>query len=366
MSDDTFTRRALLTAVAVGAGAIALSPGEASAWPHTRRPIEQTAIGSTDTKVCAGYAGAGVADLGALSQTTGIDYHWAMVFNNASPDWAAWSVPWSVKPGNTSNLSWGKWKTAVSGRRLIITQDMIPNSESITGGNTAYDWRQKGASGAFDAYAATFAQTLIANGCGDSIIRLGHEMNLPSWWDIAYVGDSRAQQTWWAIYFRNIVTAMRSIPGAAFEFDFCINAAVAGIPLDNFYPGDSYVDIIGIDQYDVTSHVDNNIGQTRLNDIRNQPTTGLGTVLVYAAAHHKPLGFGEWGLWSSTGADAGHGGGDDPAYVNWMANIFTNHPTRYECWFEHGATTGGGLPIATNAKSLARYRYDLRGAPITG
>ena len=105
MSDDTFTCCCPADGCSRRVGAIALSPGEASAWPHTRRPIEQTAIGSTDTKVCAGYAGAGVADLGALSQTTGIDYHWAMVFNNASPDWAAWSVPWSVKPGNTSNLS---------------------------------------------------------------------------------------------------------------------------------------------------------------------------------------------------------------------------------------------------------------------
>ena len=219
----------------------------------------------------------------------------------------------------------------------------------------------------FDGHVVTFAQTLIANGCGDSIIRLGHEMNLPSWWDIAYVGDSRAQQTWWAIYFRDIVTAMRSIPGAAFEFDFCINAAVAGIPQTTSTP---------------VTHTSTSSASTNTTLLRTLTTTsardaaerhskptnnGLGNGAVYAVAHHKPLGFGEWGLWSSTGADAGHGGGDDPAYVNWMANIFTNHPTRYECWlFEHGATTGGGPPIATNAKSLARYRYDLRGAPITG
>ncbi len=315
--------------------------------------------------MCAGYAGAAISNLTALSQATGIDYHWAMVYNNASPDWAAWSVPWSMRHSNP-DLNWANWKAAVPGRRLIITQDMIPNSESVRGGNTGYDWRQKGASGAFDAYAVAFALSLVAHGCGDSIIRLGHEMNFADWWDIAYVGDTAQQQAWWATYFQRIVTAMRSVSGAAFEFDFCINAAVSAIPLDAFYPGDASVDIIGIDQYDVTSHVDSNSGQTRLDDIWNQATTGLGTLVAYAAAHHKPLGFGEWGLWNNTGADAGHGGGDNPAYVDWMAVIFASHPTRYECWFQHeAAPPGGGLPIQNNPNSLARYRANFRSAALT-
>ena len=43
---------------------------------------------------------------------------------------------------------------------------------------------------------------------------------------------------------------MRSVPGAHFFFDWNVNAGYRNIPLASYYPGDSVVDVIGIDIYD--------------------------------------------------------------------------------------------------------------------
>ena len=43
---------------------------------------------------------------------------------------------------------------------------------------------------------------------------------------------------------------MRSVPGTRFLFVWNPNACTTDLPLDDWYPGNSYVDIIGMDVYD--------------------------------------------------------------------------------------------------------------------
>ena len=53
----------------------------------------------------------------------------------------------------------------------------------------------------------------------------------------------------YATYWRHIVTAMRSVPGANFRFDWNPNIGVGdgGLALEKAWPGDAYVDYLGLD-----------------------------------------------------------------------------------------------------------------------
>ncbi len=105
----------------------------------------------------------------------------------------------------------------------------------------------QGAQGAYDQYYKTLAQNLVDYGQGDSIIRLGWEFNLgPSRWH----PDSKAN---FIAYWQHIVKAMRSVPGTDnLQFDW--NPNIGGETYDsrNYYPGNAYVDYIGVDIYDIS------------------------------------------------------------------------------------------------------------------
>ena len=53
-------------------------------------------------------------------------------------------------------------------------------------------------------------------------------------------------------YWRQIVTTMRSVAGANFQFEWNPTRGDQGVGnLANYYPGDTYVDIVGLDVYDL-------------------------------------------------------------------------------------------------------------------
>ena len=64
------------------------------------------------------------------------------------------------------------------------------------------------------------------------------------------LGNDPAQYGDWSAYWARIVKVMRSVSGAHFLFDWNVNAGYRNIPLASYYPGDSVVDVIGIDIYD--------------------------------------------------------------------------------------------------------------------
>ena len=118
---------------------------------------------------------------------------------------------------------------------------------------------------------------------------------------------------------------MRSVPGAHFLFDWCVNANYRDIPLADFYPGNAYVDIIGIDFYDQTGVSIPAVGQPgRFQALANEPL-GLYAVEAFAAAHNKPLSIPEWGTVTTQG--------DDGAYVTAIGNFVASNDVAYQAWF---------------------------------
>jgi beta-mannanase len=207
---------------------------------------------------------------------------------------------------------------------------MIPtNAQGVPQGTLV-----AGATGSYNGYFVSLAQALVAAGEGNSYLRLGWEFD-GNWYP--WQASTPTAEASYAQYFQQIVTAMRSVAGEAFQFvwnpdgtaftssDYSVAAA---------YPGNAYVNLIGIDLYDMSwgnpltpSNVWNRVTLPALTAADN-----------FAKAHGKPVAVCEWGVQTRDG----HGLGDDPLYVNNMAGWMDipDHDVAYESYFDGITQTG--------------------------
>jgi hypothetical protein len=302
----------------------------------------QALIGGNSKTDCV-YAANSIQVLQAFDQMVNRNFECVLVYNDASPDWVGWEDPWFLTEQDP-NYNWVKWATAPrTHRQLIITNSLFPSQLINT------DWLHAGASGAYDGHARALARNLVAAGLGNAVIRLGAEANdSSSQWSIGSTDESFQL---WRQFWRRTVLAMRSVPGAHFLFDWCINAYWRPIPLSKWYPGNDVVDIVGIDAYDAGVPA----GENRWSRIYNQ-TDGIRDVLRFAAAHGKPLSIPEWGLWTSGPGTLG--GGGDPAYIDGIGGVVRNNRVAYQAYFyNHDAAT----LLANSPWSLESYRRHFGG-----
>ncbi|WP_067473366.1 glycosyl hydrolase [Actinomadura hibisca] len=167
---------------------------------------------------------------------------------------------------------------------------------------------QRGAAGAYDAHYRRLAGRLVRAGLGDAILVLGWEMN-----SINYNGRCGPAPRHWKRYWRRIVRVMRRERGERFRFDFTPSRGRDAVPWNRCYPGDRYVDIIGLDSYDQPPG-------KKFADYANQ-RYGLGAQARFARAHGKPISFPEWGLFRR---------GDNPDYVRRMYRWMRTHNVAYQ------------------------------------
>jgi hypothetical protein len=134
------------------------------------------------------------------------------------------------------------------------------------------------------------------------------------------------------------VTSMRGVSGANFKFIWnpidSSNVSCAGTRLEQFYPGDSYVDMVALDVYDgigqSTSDADrwsdmsNGVNAGDWTAVTPDPVNGksfegygLDWLAAFGKKHNKEVGLPEWGL-DASGIDGG--GGDDAYFVTRMAD----------------------------------------------
>jgi hypothetical protein len=255
---------------------------------------------------------------------------------------------WAGMDGSGGSLSWqfaNGWKG--SGYTLSLGVPIIPeNSKGSPVGTLA-----SGATGAYNSYFVTLAKTLISDGEPNAYLRLGWEFD-GSWY--SWAATSASAEANFAAYFKQIVETMRGVPGAQFSFVWNPDAEAftkKGYAVSLAYPGNSYVNFIGIDAYDQTwvspQTVENAWSKTVLPD--------LNAAHAFAAEQGKPLALTEWAVLFRSD---GHGLGDDPYYVeniiNWMKEPGNN--VAYESYFNgcNGGITGGKFP-----NSLAVFRAYL-------
>ncbi|WP_409331687.1 glycoside hydrolase family 26 protein [Trujillonella humicola] len=229
-----------------------------------------------------------------------------------------------------------EWQQA--GRRLVMGLAMLP--EEVDGVSI-----EAGARGEYDEYFRTLGERMVAYGLEDSVLRVGWEFNLESWpW---YTTDAET----WIRYFQRIVDAMRSVPGQAFQFDWNVNNGNSrGMDPVDFYPGDDYVDYVGVDAYDVAGSVypvpsgctgdcAQDYHQRAWDDVVYGGDRGLRFWSEFAASRGKLLSLPEWGVWERFD---GTGGGDNPFYIEQMARFIADpaNAVGYQAYFEDDNSQG--------------------------
>jgi hypothetical protein len=262
----------------------------------------------------------------------GVPVSCVSAYVNGAASWSQWENPWVSEP----QKGYTAWVAAdPKGRQLILQVDLIP--QNLANQYDPTGWEQACASGQFDSHAERLGKNLVRAGLEYSVIRLGAEMNGP--WETDFVGTTTYEQNLWAKCFANEVTAMRQVAGAHFLFVWNPNACTENIPYSNFYPGNAYVDIVGLDLYDQTC-TGAGTASPPWNQLVHEPA-GLVSFEAFAKAHDKPMSFPEWGLVQGPN-------GDDPAYINGIGSTFTKGDFAFESYFDAGDSgtlqLGAGTP----------------------
>ncbi|MEO6714583.1 MAG: glycosyl hydrolase [Mycobacteriales bacterium] len=232
-------------------------------------------------------------------------------------DWSQLEIP---------NWWLNQWADSPYQTRMVVSLAMLPaNDPEAT--------IQRGAAGEYDERWRLGAQRLVAAGMGMSEIRLGYEFN-GEWFRWRAAADPAA----WVAYYRRIVDAYRSVPGESFTFNWNPNIGRMEIPAENAWPGDDYVDIIGLDVYDQAAWniypypARASAGQRARRQEKAWQALlngdhGLAFWGDFATLHRKKLAFPEWGL---TIRQDGQGGGDNPYYIRKMLEFCADPVNRVE------------------------------------
>jgi hypothetical protein len=301
--------------------------------------------GPVDTKTTCVYTAGSRSALTSFDELTGTQVNCVLLYNDANTTWSEWAKPWFSDSGG-GDADWRQWLSADRAtRRVVISQELVPD-------RVPANWREIGAAGGYDGYARRLAANLVAAGMGNAVIRLGHEMN--GTWYHDGLGTDPAQYTDWTAYWARIVTAMRSVPGARFLFDWNVNAGYRDIPLGDYYPGDSVVDVIGIDVYDSGMPGNPRDPAVRWTRLDHEPG-GLAQIVAFARRHGKPLSVPEWGVVDASGK----GLGDNPAYVAGIAGVVRDNDVVYQAYFDRAV---GGVMVLKDAPESLRLWMKYFGA----
>jgi hypothetical protein len=216
----------------------------------------------------------------------------------------------------TSGSSWTFDFFADFAGALVISQGLVP-----TGGEADLAGC---AAGDFDEQWRNFGNLMVRHGRGDSVVRLGWEFN-----ERSMPWRGRDTQAYISCY-RNAADNIRAVNPDVI-LDWTINAhgspdGLCGGVSTNCYPGDEYVDIIGIDNYD---HYPWSPKKADFDRTAAAPE-GLSWLYAFAEAHRKPFSVGEWGV-----VPTGDAGKENPNFIRWMHEWFAAHAQNlaYEAYF---------------------------------
>jgi hypothetical protein len=241
--------------------------------------------------------------------------------------WADWtgSLGWSI------NTLWADVKL---NHMILWSIPLIPNGATLDSASR----------GLYNSRYLAAANTLKDFRPQDSVIyvRTAWEFN-GNWFQDSAVGRA---QTWIGAW-RNFVTTFRSA-SSRFRFDWCPNFGRTNMAPDSAYPGDQYVDIIGMDFYDETVWCHITDPAARWTSKMNQ-SYGLKWHRDFAAAHNKPMSYPEWGV-------GGNSAGDAPYIVEQMYNWFRDNNVVYQTIWNSNAAYSGKLSDNQYPNAAAMYK----------
>lgn len=187
------------------------------------------------------------------------------------------NVPWS-------DNAWSGVKAAYArGQEIMVSKKPVTNWASVIAGNE-------------DAYFTGIANGIRSLGTATPIIFFFHH-------EMENDGAPDTVAADFVAAFRRVVNVMRPLVGNNVRFGCCYIDGVSfknGGTISSWYPGDAYVDYLGVDPYDWKKPIVNGYG-TKTGDAA---LSSFVTVGNFAQTHHKPWGMMEFGasrLVSDTG-----------------------------------------------------------------
>jgi hypothetical protein len=211
-------------------------------------------------------------------------------------------------------------------------------------------------SGAFDSYLRQIGQRLQSSGLGDTVIRLGWEMNHSSFpWAVP-----PTQKAAYKTCFQRQANILRSqAPNLLIEWNPKKGNSF-GYDIRDIYPGSSHVDIIGVDYYDgwpaIHSQADWN---KQLNATKYGGPYGPGAWLAFAKGQGKPLAVPEWGVCRGCNDPKST---DNPFFIQKMHEFFQQNASHiaYETYFNCNTKYNGAryrlYPTDENPRAADMYR----------
>jgi hypothetical protein len=271
---------------------------------------------------------------------------------DAYEGWLGREVPWVLDffPWEDwsaiDDPSW--WINQWSGtdRRVVYSAPMLPEGGGVS--------LRAGARGAYDDHWRRFARTFVERGAPEAVIRIGWEFN-----GRFYPWSAEGREEEFVTYWRRIVDAMRSVPGADFTFDWSSLAGAPHVDLEAAYPGDDYVDVIGMDVYDQSALFPERSPEEVWAQTRERPF-GLDWHQEFARQRGKPVSFPEWGL--MTYPEVGVVGNEDnPHFIREMRIRLQADDVAYAMYFEVDADDGEHRLMEGRFPQAARVFRELFG-----
>jgi len=262
-------------------------------------------------------------------------------------------------PGNASWQAWSNAQSPVA--RNMVPVLGLPMWSTAGGSPSSQQQLQDFAAGRNDAAVTGVVQSWVSHGFRTLIVRVGWEMNITG---SSYAGDDAQSQANWVAAFKHIYTVLHEAAKAAGASMQVVwnpsatnysNASATG----SLYPGDAYVDIVGVDIYGgmfpfsdgsgvqyhdwVTGAEDYSFGDfvarsanrrhywsypaaTRWSlDGSNGHSQSFLSLLAFAGAHHKPFAVPECGAGST---QDGHDVNDEGAFPAWLGATLTTAQTK--------------------------------------
>jgi hypothetical protein len=183
------------------------------------------------------------------------------------------------------------------------------------------------AAGADNPKFRDLGELLVRDGLSHTIIDLGREMN-GTWYEWSEHRAPPSEPDAFIRAWRQIVTAMRSVPGQHFKFVWTVFMDSAAVV--ECWPGSAYVDYIGTDIFDWYGGPKGTYPHTasgaldhanKWQQILTSEPGGLNWMAAFSKATGKPVIIPEWGLDFHT-----FGGQDDPQFItNMLAWMKAHH-----------------------------------------